>query len=135
MTWRAVVAALDDGEAFRSSVSMYQHPLAGRPVLWHLVSALLGVDHPPAEVRVLHRADASLALPDLPDTVRYVPVARGENTGRTLPHANVVHSLSRLGAWTGDAIALPLPTGASGLSTAVLVQMPDGGPILAAATN
>ncbi|WP_292275166.1 DUF1223 domain-containing protein, partial [Mesorhizobium sp.] len=25
-----------------------------------------------------------------------VPVARGENTGRTLPHANVVHSLQRL---------------------------------------
>ncbi|GLS36425.1 hypothetical protein GCM10010869_20140 [Mesorhizobium tianshanense] len=64
-----------------------------------------------------------------------VPVARGENTGRTLPHANVVHSLSRLGAWTGDAIALPLPAAASGLSTAVLVQVPDGGPILAAATN
>ncbi|PAQ05514.1 DUF1223 domain-containing protein [Mesorhizobium temperatum] len=64
-----------------------------------------------------------------------VPVARGENTGRTLPHANVVHSLSRLGAWTGDALALPLPAPPSGLSTAVLVQVPDGGPILAAATN
>ncbi|WP_292211679.1 DUF1223 domain-containing protein [Mesorhizobium sp.] len=64
-----------------------------------------------------------------------VPVARGENTGRTLPHANVVHSLSRLGAWTGEAIALPLPAPPSGLSTAVLVQVPDGGPILAAATN
>ncbi|WP_292664582.1 DUF1223 domain-containing protein, partial [Mesorhizobium sp.] len=38
-----------------------------------------------------------------------VPVARGENTGRTLPHANVVHSLTRLGSWTGGAIALPLP--------------------------
>ncbi|MER8975913.1 MULTISPECIES: DUF1223 domain-containing protein [unclassified Mesorhizobium] len=64
-----------------------------------------------------------------------VPVARGENTGRTLPHANVVHSLTRLGSWTGDATALPLPAAAGGLSTAVLVQVPGGGPILAAATN
>ncbi|MER8459093.1 DUF1223 domain-containing protein [Mesorhizobium sp. M0027] len=64
-----------------------------------------------------------------------VPVARGENTGRTLPHANVVHSLTRLGSWTGDATALPLPAAASGLSTAVLVQVPGGGPILGAAAN
>ncbi|MER8505031.1 DUF1223 domain-containing protein [Mesorhizobium sp. M0208] len=64
-----------------------------------------------------------------------VPVARGENTGRTLPHANVVHSLTRLGSWTGDATALPLPATTGGLSTAVLVQVPGGGPILAAATN
>ncbi|TIX21148.1 thioredoxin family protein, partial [Mesorhizobium sp.] len=32
-----------------------------------------------------------------------VPVARGENTGRTLPHANVVHALEKLGSWTGAA--------------------------------
>jgi hypothetical protein len=64
-----------------------------------------------------------------------VPVARGENTGRTLPHANVVHSLKKLGSWTGDATALDLPPASDGLSTAVLVQSPGGGPILAAATN
>ncbi|CCV04120.1 conserved exported hypothetical protein [Mesorhizobium metallidurans STM 2683] len=64
-----------------------------------------------------------------------VPVARGENTGRTLPHANVVHSLTRLGSWTGDAKTLALPAASGGLSTAVLVQTPGGGPILAAATN
>lgn len=64
-----------------------------------------------------------------------VPVARGENSGRTLPHANVVHSLKKLGSWTGDAAALDLPSASDGLSTAVLVQSPSGGPILAAATN
>lgn len=64
-----------------------------------------------------------------------VPVARGENTGRTLPHANVVHSLEKLGSWTGDATALNVPAASGGLSTAVLVQSPGGGPILAAATN
>ncbi|ANT49206.1 DUF1223 domain-containing protein [Mesorhizobium amorphae] len=63
-----------------------------------------------------------------------VPVARGENTGRTLPHANVVHALTKLGSWSGEAITLPLPADSGGLSTAVLVQSP-GGPILAAATN
>ena len=64
-----------------------------------------------------------------------VPVARGENTGRTLPHANVVHALTKLGSWTGDATAYPLPAASGGLSTAVLVQSPGGGPILAATTD
>ncbi|MDX8532097.1 DUF1223 domain-containing protein [Mesorhizobium sp. VK25A] len=64
-----------------------------------------------------------------------VPVARGENTGRTLPHANVVHALTKLGRWNGEATTLPLPAATGGLSTAVLVQAPGGGPILAAAAN
>ncbi|PBB16243.1 DUF1223 domain-containing protein [Mesorhizobium sp. WSM4313] len=64
-----------------------------------------------------------------------VPVARGENTGRTLPHANVVHALTKLGSWNGAATTLPLPAATGGLSTAVLVQAPGGGPILAAAAN
>lgn len=64
-----------------------------------------------------------------------VPVARGENTGRTLPHANVVHSLEKLGSWSGNAATLPLPAASGGLSTAVLVQTPGGGPILAAVAD
>ena len=64
-----------------------------------------------------------------------VPVARGENIGRTLPHANVVHSLIKLGSWNGAATTLPLPAASGGFSTAVLVQSPGGGPILAAAAN
>ncbi|WP_434724678.1 DUF1223 domain-containing protein [Mesorhizobium sp. RIZ17] len=64
-----------------------------------------------------------------------VPVARGENTGRTLPHANVVHALTKLGSWHGAATTLPLPAATGGLSTAVLVQAQGGGPILAAAAN
>ncbi len=64
-----------------------------------------------------------------------VPVSRGENTGRTLPHANVVHSLKKLGTWAGDATTLPLPAASGGYSTAVLLQTPGGGPILAAAAN
>src|SRR5690348_16081280 len=64
MNWSAVVAALDDGDTFRSRVSVYLHPLAGRPILWHVVQALMEVSPPPAMVRVLHRASAALSLPD-----------------------------------------------------------------------
>ena len=62
-----------------------------------------------------------------------MPVRAGENTGRTLPHKNVVKSLTRLGAWRGSAISFPLPPGAPGLATAVLVQTRGLGPILSAA--
>jgi len=64
-----------------------------------------------------------------------VPVARGENTGRTLPHTHVVHSLERLGSWTGSALSFDIPAAAEGLKTAILVQGGHGGPILGAATD
>ena len=63
-----------------------------------------------------------------------VPVRRGENTGRTLPHAHVVRSLVHLGTWSGAAVRLTLPPAPAGLASAVLVQSPGTGPILAAAT-
>jgi hypothetical protein len=63
-----------------------------------------------------------------------VPIKRGENGGRTLPHRNVVREVVDLGDWTGGArtFALPAPS-QPGLRTAVLVQEGPGGPILAAA--
>ena len=67
-----------------------------------------------------------------PRTVE-VPVRRGENGGRTLPHAHVVRQLVRLGSWTGQTVGFRLPPGADGLHTAILVQGPNGGPILSAA--
>ena len=67
-----------------------------------------------------------------PRTVQ-VPVKAGENTGRTLPHRNVVKALIRLGGWSGATARFPLPPAEPGLSTAVLVQTRDAGPILAAA--
>ena len=64
-----------------------------------------------------------------------VPVARGENSGATLPHTHVVHVLERLGTWTGDAVAFNLPPAPDGMKTAILVQGMNGGTILSAATD
>lgn len=73
--------------------------------------------------------------------VRYDPhvvkvaIRRGENTGRMLPHGNVVHDLVHLGRWSGSAASFPLRPVQVGEKTAILVQSPHGGPILAAATD
>ncbi|HWD25927.1 MAG TPA: DUF1223 domain-containing protein [Rhizomicrobium sp.] len=66
-----------------------------------------------------------------PRTVE-VSVARGENEGVTLPHKNVVRELTRLGAWTGAAANFPISPAQAGLKTAVLIQKPRGGAIIAA---
>ena len=65
-----------------------------------------------------------------------VPIKRGENGGKTLPHRNVVRQLVRLGAWSGQAESLTLPASRDpNLKTAILIQLPGGGPILAAARS
>jgi hypothetical protein len=64
-----------------------------------------------------------------------VPVKRGENTGKTLPHKNVVKELTRLGDWTGGAKSFVVPAPPAGLKTAILVQAGPGGPIVAAAKS
>ncbi|HWF01235.1 MAG TPA: DUF1223 domain-containing protein [Caulobacteraceae bacterium] len=77
---------------------------------------------------------ATVVLVRYDPRILQVPIARGENGGRTLPHRNVVRQFVRLGDWTGGkaSFALPPPS-ASGLKTAVLVQVGAAGPILAAA--
>ena len=70
--------------------------------------------------------------------VRYEPrtisvsVARGENEGVTLPHKNVVRELTRLGSWSGQSATYKISPAPNGLATAILVQQPNGGAILAA---
>jgi hypothetical protein len=103
-------------------------PLAGPDV--RLTDGRVDVATGPAPARA---ADIWLVRYD-PQVVE-VPVGRGENTGRTLSHTHVVHSLERLGQWSGDAVSLPIMADAGGYSTAVLVQLPDGGPILSAVTD
>lgn len=75
--WRGVVAALDDHEAFRSRVSAYVHPLAGRATLWHVVHALLETTPAPDEVVVLHHEGVGAVVDAGDAPVRYVAVERG----------------------------------------------------------
>jgi hypothetical protein len=63
-----------------------------------------------------------------------VPIRRGENGGRTLPHRNVVKEIVRLGVWNGAPARFVIPPASDpALATAVLVQSAKAGPILAAA--
>lgn len=64
--------------------------------------------------------------------VLMAPISAGENAGKTLPHKDIVRQLVRIGAWSGGAETLRLPAGQPALATAILVQLPRGGPILAA---
>ena len=102
-------------------------PLAGAEVTLAGGKVSIGAATAPGDADVwLVRYDPNLVE---------VPVARGENTGRTLPHTHVVHSLTRLGSWSGAAAAYDLPAADTGLKTAVLVQAANGGSILGAATD
>ncbi len=94
----------------------------------------------------LQAGAVSVAGPDLPRPadvwlVRYdpttvqVPIQRGENGGKTLPHRNVVRQLTRLGTWSGGQKAWRIPEGPAQLKTAILLQSASGGPILAAARS
>lgn len=63
-----------------------------------------------------------------------VPIRRGENGGKTLPHRNVVRELVRLGNWSGVQRDYVLPgASAANLRSAILVQQGRGGAIIAAA--
>lgn len=71
--------------------------------------------------------------------VRYDPrthnvgIRSGENSGRTLPHKNIVKSLAKLGEWNGAEKSFKLPdTGSNQLKTVILVQRSGAGPIIAA---
>lgn len=79
------------------------------------------------------RADVWLVRYD-PRVVQ-VPIKAGENGGKTLPQRNIVRQLAKLGEWAGAEERFSLPVGDPRLKTAILVQRPDGGDILAAATQ
>jgi hypothetical protein len=72
--------------------------------------------------------------------VRYDPrdqevvIKSGDNRGQTVVQKNVVREMTRLGGWRGRATAFRLPEAAEdGLETAVILQVPRGGRILAVA--
>jgi hypothetical protein len=107
--------------------ALHSAPLtAGGPAVT-LQAASVAIAGPPPR----RAADVWLVRYD-PNTVQ-VPIRRGENGGKTLPHKNVVRELTRLGDWSGRQRSYALPAGPAGLKTAILVQAGPGGPILAAA--
>ena len=70
--------------------------------------------------------------------VRYDPhpqdvmVKTGDNRGRTVVQKNVVKEIKRLGRWRGRPQAFRLPEASEeGLETAVIIQAPKGGRVLA----
>lgn len=62
-----------------------------------------------------------------------VAITHGENARRQIPHYNLVRWVVRAGEWRGSAAYFERTRCAT--LCAVIVQMPDGGPILAAATT
>ena len=105
------------------------HPLPGPTITLAPDNVSLAPGQAPAAP-----ADVWLVRYD-PRTLQ-TPIGRGENAGKTLPQRDVVRDLTRLGAWTGAAASFRLPTLADpAWRSAVLVQSPHGGPILAAAKS
>lgn len=99
--------------------------MQGPPLSWQGGQLMVGTGKP------AQSCDVWLVRYD-PRTVN-VAIAAGENSGRTLPHRNVVRELVHLGKWNGSAHSFKLPSAlTSGLSTAALVQIADGGDILSA---
>ena len=135
MSWRAVVAALDENDSFRSRVSVYRHPLAGRPILWHVVHALLDTAAPPERIRVLHRAEEPLELGDLPSFVSFEPVDAGQEPRAlraAVTHPGMTVLLDGASPLIAPAtIARLLRVGEGGVAT--LVERDDHSPRLAVA--
>lgn len=77
-------------------------------------------------------APATLWLVRYDPRTLQVSIRAGENTGRTIPHRNIVRDLVPLGTWSGGAKRFALPAAVPGLRTALLLQAGRGGPILAA---
>ena len=61
-----------------------------------------------------------------------VPIGAGENSGRTIPHRNIVRQLEKVGDWNGQPARFTLTPGTSGLRTALLLQDGTGGAIIQA---
>ncbi len=90
MKWTAVVAAFDAVEMFRSRVSVYQHPLAGWPIVGHVLRAIAQTAPPPSSITVLHRAMEPLELPENIDVpIDAEPVEEGEETNALRAAVNV----------------------------------------------
>ncbi len=64
-----------------------------------------------------------------------IPVKAGENTGRTLPHRNLVRELVLLGEWKGQNATYRFKPSTTGLRSAVFLQDGRGGSVLSVASD
>lgn len=96
MRWRAVVAALDGAELLRSRVSVYLHPLGGRPILWHVVRSLLDVTPAPESVTIVHDEDVAAGLGEALPGVTYAPAPHGGSAAVALRAAIEGHDVLTL---------------------------------------
>ena len=69
------------------------------------------------------------------DEAHVTEVARGENRGRTLTDVNVVRQFDVIGQWRGEPLTISASMPVSDIpgGCAVLIQLPDHGPIVGAA--
>lgn len=71
------------------------------------------------------------------DGEKRTTIARGENKGRYALDVNIVRELVRIAEWTGDPlhfeVILPKRSASGQWGCAILIQAPNGGPILGAA--
>ncbi len=77
------------------------------------------------------RGSATLWLVRYDPRTIAVPIGAGENSGRTIPHRNIVRQLVALGHWSGSIAHFNLPVSPRGLRTALILQSGTGGPIIA----
>ena len=80
------------------------------------------------------KVDADIFLVLFADT-KNVPIARGENAGKTIGYANIVQTMIHLTKWDGRPATFALPTGqlSPGASfCAAIIQQANQGPILGA---
>ncbi len=110
-----------------NAVSRYDRGSSGPDISWSASEVTVGG---------LEAGSATVWLVRYDTRSLNVPIGRGENSGRTLPHRNIVKQLTRLGDWKGAATSYPVPASSDrNLKTAVLVQAGRGGSIVAASVQ
>ena len=115
-------------QAVGSSRAEVEHILDAAQREREQVPLVLAVDDGRAQIRLGPGADAGSAAVELIgfDRRQISPVARGENAGRTLVHADVVRSIEEVARFDGraDVIEAPLPPQCDRI--AAIVQAGDG---------
>ena len=119
----------DDSAGVESMIKGAQLPQKGRPKILFLKDGgvRLSADH-------VSGGRADVWLVRFNPKEQDVEVKAGDNRGATVVHRNVVRQIVRLGAWNGHAVHFTPPAPPEeGLASAVIVQRPHEGAILAAA--